>query len=158
MEKKRKEKKYKVQIFMCVYWSFGAPATMPLSIPHSFLPRRILKKPLSPQSWFHAKYKQKLVQNIARKWIRYLQLAISQYGVPFSTPHPRILMAKNQRLSVKNMQVRIKSDAYHGRQVWYPMCVCKHLNCIEGNPSRQWMHLRQVHSSWFQFEFVVHLI
>ncbi len=37
-----------------IYLSFGAPATIPLSIPHSSEPRRILKKPLSPQSSFHA--------------------------------------------------------------------------------------------------------
>ena len=51
--------------------TFGIPPKTYFSIPHSFVPRLILKNPLSPQSSFH-------------------ELAISQYGVPFSSPQPMI--------------------------------------------------------------------
>ena len=56
------------------FQTFGIPATISLSMPHSSWPRMILKKPWSPQSLFQ-------------------ELAISQYGVPSSSPHPIILMA-----------------------------------------------------------------
>merc|ERR1719284_2026235 len=58
---------------------FGMPATGPplimaFSIWHWLWPLSILKKPLSPQSSFQL-------------------FATSQYGAPFSVPHPMILMA-----------------------------------------------------------------
>jgi len=47
----------------------GTPPVVELSTPHSFVPRRILNTPLSPQSTFH-------------------EFTINQYGTPYSSPQP----------------------------------------------------------------------
>ncbi len=61
-------------MYCAVFLNYNDPATTFPSMPHSFLPRNILKKPFSAQSLFH-------------------ELAINQYGVPLSTPHPTIFTA-----------------------------------------------------------------
>ncbi|KAE9543422.1 hypothetical protein AGLY_002222, partial [Aphis glycines] len=57
---------------MYATYTKGTPAVGERSIPHSFVPLRILNNPLAP----HCSPQ---------------ELTISQYGVPFSSPHPIIL-------------------------------------------------------------------
>ena len=53
---------------------FTLPALASFSMPHSLLPRAILKKPLSPHSSFH-------------------EFLIFHYFWPFSSPHPTMVTA-----------------------------------------------------------------
>jgi hypothetical protein len=47
--------KEKFNVLFAFHLRFGAPARIPSAIPHSSLPRRILKNRLSPQVTFHAR-------------------------------------------------------------------------------------------------------
>lgn len=88
-----------------------------------------------------------------------LQLATSQYGVEFSTPQPRILIAKKTK-KTKSIGEEIASwrNTNHGRQGLILMCVCKHLSCTKGNQHTRWKLLLQDHSYKFQSWFVLHQI
>lgn len=61
-------------INLFIYIIYGSPATISFSIPHSFIPLLILKRPESPQD----------VPQL---------FTTSQYGIPLSLPQPIIFTA-----------------------------------------------------------------
>lgn len=122
--------------------SFGKPAMIPLSMPHSSLPRRILKNPLSPQFSFHAKTGVHDIDLVINH-----RLTISSEPVRcrvFYTPTKDLhSYEKKRREKIDIEEFSLNTNRLHqGNHLRY---VCRHLICKSESQQRLKTTFEQVH-------------